>query len=103
MIWVLAAFLILTVSILIISRFCYKMAFYSLNEQEQDIYVIPPGKQYEAVAEEILAVINEVDRLPYELVSTKSYDGITLVGRYYHFADGAPLQLITSVSRGSSR
>lgn len=100
MFWLWAVLLIVTVLVLVLSRFCYKMAFYNLNSQEQDIYVIPPGKQYEAVADEILAVINEVDALPYELVSTKACDGITLVGRYYHFADGAPLQILFHGYRG---
>ena len=100
MIWVLAISLIVAVLILVVSRFCYKMAFYSLNEQEQDIYVIPPGKQYEAVADEILNTIHEVDGLPFELVSTKAHDGITLMGRYYHFSDGAPLQILFHGYRG---
>ncbi len=80
--------------ILWISRFCYRMAFYSLNEKEQDIYAIPPGKQYEAVADRILELIHEVDQLPYELVSITARDGLHLVGRYYHFKDDAPVQIL---------
>ena len=79
--WVLAVLLILIIVLLLISRFCYRIAFYSYNRREQDIYVIPPGKQYEQVAEEILAVIKEVDELPYELVSIKAADGIRLPSR----------------------
>ena len=70
------------------------MAFYSLNEKEQDIYAIPPGKQYEAVADQILELIHEVNQLSYELVSITSRDGLHLVGRYYHFKDDAPVQIL---------
>jgi hypothetical protein len=41
--------------ILCAARFCYRVAFYRLNEKAQDIYAIPPGKQYEVVADRILA------------------------------------------------
>lgn len=89
--------------ILIISRFCYRLAFYSMNEKEQDIYTIPPGKQYEAVADRILELIHEVDQLSYELISITARDGIHLVGRYYHFKDGAPVQILFHGYRGNGR
>jgi fermentation-respiration switch protein FrsA (DUF1100 family) len=92
--------LFLLAAVLFISRLCYKIAFYSVNNKEQDIYVIPPGKQYEAVADTILSVIKEVDALPFELVSTKAMDGTILVGRYYHFYDDAPLQILFHGYRG---
>lgn len=84
-------------------RFCYRLAFYSLNEKEQDIYVIPPGKQYEAVADRILELIHEVEQLSYELVSVTARDGLHLVGRYYHFKDGAPVQILFHGYRGNGR
>jgi len=99
-IWFLVVGLILGTLVLFVSRFCYKMAFFSLNNKEQDIYVIPPGKQYEAVADNILQTIKEVEALSYELVSIKSKDGLTLIGRYYHFKDGAPLQILFHGYRG---
>ena len=100
MIWLMGGFLILCIAVLLLARFCYRMAFYSLNEHEQDIYIIPPGKQYEAVADDILTAISEVDQLPYELVTTTATDGTKLVGRYYHFRDGAPLQILFHGYRG---
>ncbi len=100
MIWLLSILLFLSIAVLLLSRFCYRIAFYSFNGQEQDIYVIPPRKQYEALADEILSVIKEVDDLSYELVSINAFDGIRLVGRYYHFKDGAPLQILFHGYRG---
>ena len=94
MIWVLISIGLLAAVILWLSRFCYRMAFYSLNEKEQDLYTIPPGKQYEDVADQILELIHEVDQLSYELVSITARDGLHLVGRYYHFKDNAPVQIL---------
>lgn len=103
MLWILAGTVLLLGSILWVSRLCYRIAFYSLNEAEQDIYVIPPGKQYEAVADRILELIHEVDQLPYELVSITAKDGLHLVGRYYHFRDNAPVMILFHGYRGNSK
>ena len=39
------------------------------------------------------ALIKEMDQIPFEPVRIKSFDGLELFGRYYHVADGAPLQI----------
>jgi alpha-beta hydrolase superfamily lysophospholipase len=103
MIWVFIGILFLSGAVIWISRFCYRLAFYSLNEKEQDLYAVPPGKQYEAVAERILELIYEVDQLSYELVSITSGDGLHLVGRYYHFKDNAPVQILFHGYRSNGR
>ena len=89
MLWFLLILVLLTL-ILVLSRFCYKLAFYSRNTGEQDIYVIPPGKQYEAVADKILAVIGEVDALPYEMVSITAFDGVRLAAPIHGRTELAP-------------
>ena len=103
MIWILLGIAVLTTIVIWLSRFCYRMAFYRLNEKEQDLYAIPPGKQYEAVADQILELIYEVDQLSYELVSITARDGLHLVGRYYHFKDGAPVQILFHGYRSNGR
>ena len=102
MFWILLLFGLVGI-VLWISRFCYRIAFYSMNEKEQDIYTIPPGKQYEAVADRILELIHEVEELPYEIVSVTARDGLHLVGRYYHFRDGAPVMILFHGYRGNGR
>ncbi len=103
MIWVLISIGLLAAVILWLSRFCYRMAFYRLNEKEQDLYTIPPGKQYEDVADQILELIHEVDQLSYELVSITARDGLHLAGRYYHFKDNAPVQILFHGYRSNGR
>jgi len=103
MLWFLAGTVLLVGGILWVSRFCYRIAFYSLNEAEQDIYTIPPGKQYEAVSDQILELIHEVDQLSYELISITARDGLHLVGRYYHFKDDAPVIILFHGYRGNAK
>lgn len=103
MMWILLLTAVLIGAVLWISRFCYRIAFYSMNEKEQDIYAIPPGKQYEAVADQILELIHEVESLSYEIVSVTAKDGLHLVGRYYHFRDGAPVMILFHGYRGNGR
>lgn len=100
MVWAVLGVLLIAL-ILVVSRFCYRIAFYSLNEKEQDIYVIPPGEQYEALSDEILEMIHEVDQLPYELFTITARDGLHLAARYYHFYDGAPVQILFHGYRGN--
>lgn len=87
--------------ILFASRICYKIAFYSVNQAEQDVYAIPPGKQYEAVADVLLQRIHDAQNLDYDLVGITARDGLHLSGRYYHFSDGAPLQIMFHGYRSS--
>lgn len=103
MVWIFVVLIIFIGIVLFLSRFCYRLAFYSMNEKEQDIYAIPPGKQYEAVADQILELIHEVDELSYELVSITAKDGLHLAGRYYHFQDGAPIMILFHGYRGNAK
>lgn len=103
MVWILLLIGLVAGLFLWLCRFCYRMAFYRLNEKEQDIYTIPPGKQYEAVADQILELIHEVDQLSYELISITAKDGLHLVGRYYHFKDDAPVQILFHGYRGNAK
>lgn len=83
--------IILTAILLWGASFAYRLAFYSKNASEQDIYAIPPGEQYEKVADRLLQQIVELEKLPYEQVYITSHDGLKLAARYYHHRDNAPL------------
>lgn len=86
---------------LLASRFCYVLVFYNRNDREDDPYSVPPGDQYAAVADKMRGLIKAVDEVPFENVYLIASDGVRLVGRYYHFADGAPLQLQFHGYRGN--
>lgn len=93
MLWIFITAAILVI-ILIASRICYRLVFYNANISEHDPYVVPSGEQYAKVGETILKTIANLDALPYEYVEIISHDGIRLAGRYYHFYDNAPVQIL---------
>lgn len=86
--------------VLLALRIVYRMAFYSDKAAWTDPYAISPEGEYQARREEMLALIGDLARRPFEPVSVTSHDGLRLAGRYYHAADGAPLDIAFHGYRG---
>ena len=72
--------------------FGYKLAFryedphdspYAYQEDDQTLAVRPVWDD----------AIARFEKEPFEAVSIPSHDGLTLTGRYYHYRDGAPLEI----------
>ena len=101
MVWLLCIVVLLLGILIWAARLCYRLVFYNLNNKEQDVYVVPPGEQYEKVADIMLAQIDELNHLPYEQVYISARDGIKLAARYYHFKDNAPIQIQFHGYRGN--
>ena len=80
----------------------YKRAFLNPPPHREDPYKLPRSEQYQRNREEMLSLIREFDRIPYEKVYITSYDGLRLFGRYYHVKDGAPLQIQFHGYRGTA-
>ena len=72
--------------------YAYRVAFYSPKAGREDLPV-HKGKQYEPHLAEIARLLQTLIDRPCEFVSVTSYDGLTLWGRYYHVAEGAPLDI----------
>ena len=98
--WIVIAVII--VLILCISYITYRIAFHSPNAVQNDIHKLPPGEQYEAQKDVMLALIDTLAPVPFEPVSITSRDGLRLTGRYYHVADGAPLDIGFHGYRGTA-
>ena len=81
-------------SALVLSWMCYRKCFYSPKKGRCSPYDPMRGPQYEAVADTLYHIISIMERYPWEDVSIKAEDGILLRGRYYHFAEGAPLLIL---------
>ncbi len=75
------------------SYYAYRIAFYHVPRADDDVYRLPNGEQYERGRERMTALIAELDSIPFEEVTIKAHDGTKLFGRYYHVADGAPLEI----------
>lgn len=90
--------LILLLLILLLTAFLYAMHFgYKLAFQYTDPMASPydytdddQTRKIKPLQDEIIA---EFLKAPYEEVSITSHDGLKLTGRYYHVADGAPLEI----------
>lgn len=77
-----------------ICLFCFFSCFYVSKRTLQDPYGPVHGEQFLEVQEHIYASTRRMDEVSFEAVKIKSFDGLTLYGRYYHLKDGAPVQIM---------
>ena len=84
----------LIAAVLDLSWNCYRICFYSPKKGRASPYDPMKGPQFEAVADTLYQIISIMERYPWEEVSIRSEDGLTLRGRYYHFQDGAPVMIL---------
>ena len=86
--------------VLLVLWMTYRMAFYSPLGDQNNPYRILPNGDYQARKEEMLQLIAALEQRPCQRVSITSHDGLRLTGRYYHTADGAPLDIAFHGYRG---
>ena len=84
---------ILIIVVLIVSYVCYRMAFYSSKKRRESYSKLPEEEQYIPHRDLMSSLFTELAEIPFEEVRIKSHDGLTLFGRYYHYRDGAPLEI----------
>lgn len=92
-----AAFLLF----LLLCYICYLLAF-RRHKPSKEEYDLPNGAIYEPFREAMIHWADETRKLPHEDVSITSFDGLTLRGKYYEYAPGAPIELMFHGYRGSS-
>ncbi len=85
-------FLIVAAVVLGGSYYAYRIAFFSPAENREKIPEIA-GEMYAPYRDRLTEMFRETIERPYEPVTIRSHDGLTLFGRYYHTADGAPLDI----------
>ena len=88
----------------LIAWVCYRMAFYSHRTPKvpRPEFPLPEGAVYEPYHAIMLRWMKEVRKLPHEVFSIRSFDGLTLRGKYYEYAPGAPIELMFHGYRGDS-
>lgn len=86
--------LLLIAVILLGSLFAYHIAFYSPTKRRATPQTPLIGGQYDAVAEHIHRISTIMQQYSCEEIDIQSFDGTILHGRYYHFRDGAPVELL---------
>ena len=74
------------------SYYAYRIAFFSPAENREKIPEVS-GDMYAPYKSLLKEMFRETIERPFEPVTIRSHDGLTLFGRYYHTADGAPLDI----------
>lgn len=94
-------FLLLTLAA---SYYCYRIAFYSAPRQprDPDFIDIPEGDIYEVFRSDMERWTRTVRSLPQEDVQIQSFDGLTLRGKFFEYAPGAPVEILLHGYRGNA-
>ena len=103
--WIAIAVLLgIAAIVLLIAYICFRMAFYvpKMRPVEAEEYPIPDGEVYEPYREQMISWIKQTCALPHEDMQITSFDGLTLCGRYYEYAPGAPIELMIHGYRGNA-
>lgn len=82
--------------ILLISLGTFLMAFYSSNKQKayfSNPHLPLAGEEYAKFNDDILENVKKIEAYPCEEVTIVARDGKKLFGRYYHRADGLPVEI----------
>lgn len=102
------AFIILSIILFIVmltilaAYICYRLVFHNPKPKVREEYPTPPGAIYVPFREQMISWIKEARTFPSEDCSITSFDGLTLRGRYYEYAPGAPIELMLHGYRGES-
>ena len=89
-------------AILVASYICFYMIFLAHKPKVPEEFPIPDGEIYEPYREEMVSWINQIRALPHRDVEVTSFDGLTLRGRFFEYAPGAPIELMFHGYRGDS-
>ena len=90
-------------AVLGISYWCFLTGFYAKRKKvSSDEVDLPEGEIYEKHWDSMRKWILETREAPYEAVSIRSFDGLTLWGKYYEYEPGAPVELMFHGYRGSA-
>jgi len=89
---------------LLTSLICFLMVFYSPKRKQlgDDEYEIPSGEIYERYREDMVAWTKAIRSMPHEDLEVKSFDGLTLRGKYYEYKAGAPIELLFHGYKGNA-
>ena len=90
--------------VLITSYICFFRIFKKpkVKKREEGYVEIPDGEIYEAHREQITEWVLESRAMPYREVEIKSFDGLTLRGRYFEHFKGAPIEIMMHGYQGNA-
>lgn len=90
--------------ILITSLVCFLMVFYSPKRKvlREDEYEIPKGDIYKVYQDDMIAWTKQIRSMPHEDLEVRSFDGLTLRGKYYEYKTGAPVEILFHGYKGNA-
>lgn len=102
--WILAGVAAVGLLMLLISYLCFLKVFraYPPKPLAEDAVDLPEGEVYKPFYPDMERWAREVRAMPYEEMSVISFDGLTLWGKYYEYAPGAPIELMFHGYRGNA-
>lgn len=102
--WCLGAAAVLALAVFITSYVCFRMCFYISNKEKRKnaLQELPYGKEFIPYHDIITTWQQEVKTFPYEEFTIRSFDGLTLKGKYYESIPGAPIELMLHGYRGNA-
>ena len=98
---VLIVLIALIILVLLTSLVCFFMTFYSNRHAKKDEIFLPEGEEYLKYRPTIVKDIEDARKMNYVEMSIKSFDGLTLKGRYYELEKGLPMEIMMHGYRGT--
>ena len=97
MLWFLAAVCVCLIVLFVL----FFLVFYAPRRPEPE-FPLPPGAAYEPYHPWMIEGMKRLRAYPHETFTIRSHDGLTLSGRYFEFAPGAPMEIMFHGYRGSA-
>ncbi|MBR5020480.1 MAG: alpha/beta hydrolase [Oscillospiraceae bacterium] len=97
MLWLLAA----AAACLTVLVILFLLVFYAPRRPEPE-FPVPHGPAYEPYHAVMIEGMKRMRARPFETFTTRSHDGMTLSGRYFEFASGAPIEIMFHGYRGTA-
>lgn len=89
--------------VLLTAYISFRIAYYVPEKEKlRPEYEMPPGKIYEPYYPLMRKWMKEVRAMPCQELSITTFDGLTLWGKYYEYAPGAPIELMFHGYRGTA-
>ncbi len=90
-------FLALTISATIViaaSFVCYRLTFFVSEKCKNDYFSLPDTEQYSPFKEKTREMIENTLKMPYEPITIRSFDGLTLFAKLYLVDKNAPFEIM---------
>ena len=94
----------LTIIFFLTMYICFRLAFYVNRKKSiSNELTFPKEGNYEPYKELIKKWMDDMEKMPYTPYSIKSFDGLTLCGKYYECGKGNVIEIMFHGYRGSAK